>query len=326
MEHYDFEQQLKSNPRVTLHSHKSTINIIRWSPDGNILASGGKDKLLNIHRVQEAEIVVDPQNTTKGHVAEINHICWNWDNPNLLVTAGLDRHLKVWDMRYVNPIHSIKIKNELNGLTWSNSGQTIAMADKADVVSFVDVRLGWDVASDHKFQYEICDLAWNHEGDFLHLVTGDGKMLIYSYPQMQNLMTVDAFGTACSLIRFDQSGKYFTIGSHDAISSVWDYENLACIQAIDRLGTQIHSAAFSFDGRYIATGSHEDRIIDVADSLTGDQILPVELGSYCHSLDFHPKDYILAYSLTDHEQYRDMGTIKIMGFPDTRRPPKPLYG
>lgn len=317
MEHSAIEQQLKRNSRVTLQSHKSSIHIIRWNPDGNILASGGKDKQLNIHRVKEAEIVVDPQNSIHGHTSEIDHICWNMEEPHLVATAALDRTLKIWDVRYVEPIANVKLKNETVSLSWSSSGTDIAVADKADVVSFIDPKAGFKIGRDQKFQYEICELAWNKECDFLYIATGDGKLHLYSYPDLQNFMIIDAFGSSCGCLRFDKTGKYFALGSNDAISSVWENENLACITSIDRLESPVRSISFSHDSRYIASGSADDHILDVADILTGEQVVAVELGDPCLSLDFHPKDYILAYALNEHD-YRDMGSIKIVGFPDRR--------
>lgn len=324
-------EQFERSQRITLHGIKLPINTVRWSPDGSMIASGGKDKILNVHRVKESEFVRDHQQTQHGHKGELTHICWNSDNPSILASVAADKNLKIWDLRFVEPITTIKTENHAVALSWSNSGSTIALGDKADVVSFVDIRNGWKLTNDQRHQYEICDLAWNKEGDLLHVVTGDGNMHIYSYPDLQCMMTCDAFATSCTCIRFDHSGQYFALGSNDAVSSVWEYKNIACMHTINRLDTPIHSVSFSYDDRYLATGSIKDRVIDIADSQTGSQIvypdhpqsdrpniLPIELNypAHCSSLDFHPKDYILAYAMNEKDDYREMGTIKVIGFPD----------
>lgn len=317
MDHYSIDQQLKRFPRITLHSHKSNIHTLRWNPEGTLFASGGKDKTLNLHRVKESEIVVDQQFSINGHTGDIDQLCWNPENPNFVATASLDRSVKIWDVRYIDPTQSIKLRSENMSVSWSHIGSTIAVADKADVVSFIDTRGGFRVFKDQKFQFEVGDIAWSKEGDLFFVATGDGKIHILNFPELQTVLVIDAFASPCVCMRFDQTGKYFAVGSNDSISSIWDSENLACIQAIDRLEWPVKTVSFSYDSKYLASGS-DDSIIDVADIHTGEQVVSVEVSDPTLTLDFHPKDYILAYALNDRD-YRDHGTVKIVGFPEGRR-------
>ena len=91
----------------------------------------------------------------------------------------------------------------------------------------------------------------------------------------------------------------------------------ACIQAIDRLDWPIKTVSFSYDSRFMASGS-EDSFIDIADIHTGQQVAAIDVNDPTLTLDFHPKEYILAYAL-DGRDYRDIGTIKVVGFPEERR-------
>lgn len=316
MDHYNIEQQLKRFPRITLPSHKLNIHTLRWSPEGSRIASGGKDKTLNLHRVKESEIVVDQQFSNNGHTNDIDQLCWDPENNDLLATASLDRHVKIWDVRYLDPIASIKLKSENMSVAWSNNGTTIAVADKSDVVSFIDTRAGFKVFKDQKFQFEVGDIAWTKEDDLFFIATGDGKVHVLSLPDLQTLYIIDAFASPCVCMRFDQTGKYFAISSNEAVTGIWDCENLACMQAIDRLEWPVKTVSFSCDSKYIASGS-DDSFIDVADIKTGEQVVSIEVNNPTLTLDFHPKEYILAYALNEHE-YRDYGTIRIVGFPDER--------
>jgi len=317
MEQYSIDQQLKRYSRLTLPCHKSNIHSVRWNPEGNLLASGGKDKAMHLHRVVESELVFQQRYSNNGHTNDIDQLCWNPENSNLLATASVDRQVKIWDVRYDDPVVSIKLKNENMTVCWSNNGTTIAVADKADLVSFIDSRAGFKVAKDQKFQFEVGEITWNKECDLFFVTSGDGKIHVLSYPDLQTLLVIDAFASPCVCIRFDATGRYFAVGSNDAIASVWDSENLACIQAIDRPDWPVKAVSFSHDSRYLASGS-EDSFIDIADIHTGEQIAAIDVNSPTLTLDFHPKEYILAYALNEHE-YRDVGTIKVVGFPEERR-------
>lgn len=316
MEHYSIDQQLKRYSRLTLPCHKLNIHSVRWNPDGTMLASGGKDKTLHLHRVTESELVFEQRYSKEGHSGDIDQLCWNPENVFMLATASIDRYVKIWDIRQPEPIDSIKLKNENITLCWSGNGSTIAVADKGDLVSFIDVQTR-KIVMDQKFQFEVGEITWNREGDLFFVTSGDGKVHVLSYPDLHTLLVIDAFASPCVCIRFDATGKYFAVGSNDAIASVWDTENLACIQAIDRLDWPIKTVSFSFDSRYIASGS-EDSFIDIADIFTGQQVAAIDVNFPTLTLDFHPKEYILAYAL-DERDYRDIGTIKVVGFPEERR-------
>lgn len=317
----ELDQQLKRYPRLTLPCHKSNVHTVKWSPDGNFLASGGKDKAMILHRATESALTFEGRYLNLGHTADIDQLCWSPENLNLVATASMDKHVKVWDIRYQEPVASVKLKNENITVTWSNDGANIAVADRADLVSFIDVRAGFKVCKDQKFQFEVGDITWNKESDLFFVTSGDGNIHVLSYPDLQTLLVVDAFASPCVCIKFDPTGELFAVGSNDAITSIWDTQNLLCVKAIDRLEWPIKTISFSHDSKYIASGS-EDHFIDIADVRTGEQVASIDVNRPTLTLDFHPKDYILAYALayaSDEHDYRDVGTLKVVGYPEKER-------
>lgn len=273
---------------------------------------------MQLHRISESgSLVFEQRYTNNGHTGDIDQLCWCPNDPNLLATASIDKTVKVWDTRCIDPTHSVKLKDSNVNVSWSSTAEAIAIVDKSDLISFLDTRSGFKVLKDQKFQFEIGEITWNKESDLFFITSGDGKIHVLSYPDLQTLLVIDAFASPCVCIRFDPTGQYFAVGSNDAIASVWDAENLACIQAIERPDWPVKTVSFSHDSRYLASGS-EDSFIDIADILTGEQVTAIEVNSPTLTLDFHPKEYILAYALNEHE-YRDLGTIKVLGFSEGRR-------
>jgi WD40 repeat protein len=58
---------------------------------------------------------------------------------------------------------------------------------------------------------------------------------VYSYPGLKPLHVLDAHPSNCISLKFDQSGRYFAIGSADAPHSIWDVGELTCVATVSRL-------------------------------------------------------------------------------------------
>ena len=54
---------------------------------------------------------------------------------------------------------------------------------------------------------------------------------------MKLLHVLQAHPANCLCIEFDPSGKYFAVGSADALVSLWDVNELACIKTFSHLGS-----------------------------------------------------------------------------------------
>ncbi len=63
-------------------------------------------------------------------------------------------------------------------LCWSPDGQTIAVGNKDDLVSFIDVRTHKS-KHDEQFKFEVNEITWNNEGDLFFLTSGPGALHIY---------------------------------------------------------------------------------------------------------------------------------------------------
>lgn len=88
-----------------------------------------------------------------------------------------------------------------------------------------------------KFPYEVNEFSWNKEGNMLFLTTGNGTIDVLRYPEMkrETMRTLVANVTNIYCIDFDPQGKYFAVGSADALVTLWDANSLICERAFGRL-------------------------------------------------------------------------------------------
>ena len=69
------------------------------------------------------------------------------------------------------------------------------------------------------------------------------------------LLVLQAHPANCICIEFDPTGKYFAVGSADALVSLWDVNELACVRTFSYLEWPVRTISFSHDGKLIAMAS-----------------------------------------------------------------------
>jgi WD40 repeat protein len=101
-------------------AHQLAANVVRYSPDGKFLLTGGRDAHLNIWKVGNYELV----KSIPAHNWAIYDIVFNPDE-TLFATASRDKTIKIWDATTYQLIRRITNENlnahtySINKLLWS---------------------------------------------------------------------------------------------------------------------------------------------------------------------------------------------------------------
>ena len=123
-----------------LNGHAGSIGALSWSPDRQILVSGGSDELVNVSIAETAEHLA----TLRGHTNRV------WDVKvapagDTLASAGADGEVLFWDMPHdarfrsedgATTVHSAA--DELSAIAYSPSGTLLACAGR-DTLAVVDL-------------------------------------------------------------------------------------------------------------------------------------------------------------------------------------------
>ncbi|XP_053312253.1 chromatin assembly factor 1 subunit B isoform X2 [Spea bombifrons] len=128
---------------ASLVRHTKAVNVVRFSPHGEILASGGDDAAILLWRLNENkepeqscfqegdDVALNKENwtvvkTLRGHLEDVYDICWTQDS-NFMASASVDNTAIMWD---VNKGQKLSIFNEhksyVQGVAWDPLGQYIA--------------------------------------------------------------------------------------------------------------------------------------------------------------------------------------------------------
>ncbi|XP_030055541.1 chromatin assembly factor 1 subunit B [Microcaecilia unicolor] len=126
-----------------LMRHTKAVNVVRFSPSGEILSSGADDAVILLWKLndskepepatfqEEDETHLNKENWTvikslRGHLEDVYDICWTLDG-NYMASASVDNTAIMWD---VSKGQKVSIFNEhksyVQGIAWDPLGQYIA--------------------------------------------------------------------------------------------------------------------------------------------------------------------------------------------------------
>jgi len=114
--HYDVRQ--KEAIICETDCHRGEVCGLKWSLDGNQLASGGNDNLLNIWDERKN---YNPIFSFAQHVAAVKAISWCPFQNGLLISGGgtQDKTIKIWNTKIGTCINSIDTDSQISQIIWS---------------------------------------------------------------------------------------------------------------------------------------------------------------------------------------------------------------
>eukprot|EP00105_Crassostrea_gigas_P034458 XP_019918606.1 PREDICTED: THO complex subunit 3-like [Crassostrea gigas] len=115
--------------------------------------------------------------TFRGHSDSVDQLCWHPKNLDQLVTASGDKTIRIWDARTNRSVATVNTKGENINICWSPDGSIIAVGNKDDLITFIDVR-SHRSKDEEQFKFEVNEISWNNDRDLFFLTSGQGSMNI----------------------------------------------------------------------------------------------------------------------------------------------------
>merc|ERR1719430_2174627 len=104
-------------PERRLTGHRQEVCGLKWSPDGQYLASGGNDNKLFVW----SGAATTPMQTYTEHLAAVKAIAWSPHHHGLLASGGgtADRYIRFWNTLTGQPMQSVDTGSQVCNLAWS---------------------------------------------------------------------------------------------------------------------------------------------------------------------------------------------------------------
>jgi len=257
--------------QATLAGHTGKVQNIRFSPDGQLLASSGHDGQILLWDVQSNKAI----RNLKGHTKAIYEVTFSKDG-SLLASAGEDGVVRVWEVRSGKNMATFFNKPYLhpNGTSYMSASFVVFSPDKRFVYFSGDngyVMKG-EIKPEPDGKSKPADMIFScnyDDGRWYSTVTGgtistDEKYLVITVGQL--LQFID--------LQTDQLAKYFryeanhlndvvngpqpghvATWSYDGKVTVWNIQSGKITNSFQAANDETYSAtSFNKDGRYMVTG------------------------------------------------------------------------
>jgi len=230
------------------------------SPDGKMIACGGRDGVVTLWDVSTSENI----QVFKGHKGSIRSVAISPDGKLLASVSsvavssrgqrnpygGTDTNVKLWDVATGECLKTLDWHWQgVVMVAFSPDGKTLVSAAKGDPLAL------WDVATGKRLR----TFARGRYGTPLVAFSGDGKMFAgpalrvldpATGDRLQEIKDPDRWITA---IAISPDGKTVATGTKRGDVRLWDVATGDCFQLFDGHTSELKSIAFGPDGKTVAS-------------------------------------------------------------------------
>ncbi|HET8842987.1 MAG TPA: EsaB/YukD family protein [Ktedonobacteraceae bacterium] len=255
---------------LTFAQHQQTVRTVVWSPDGTMLASGASDRLLLTWDLNKQIHLRKPQGGTvrvvswssdgamlasgignqilclnaqsgvtearlRTHRAQVTTLAWSPKQPQMLVSAGMDRLAIVWNTQTFKAQTLFRLHTTgILAASWASDDSTVATSSQGGVIRVWTAQNGQQVHGFYSDGQQATDaLSFNPKNTMLAVGSADGVVRLW-----QN-------GLACQVEGNGQQQGQCT----DMPQRLQGHKNV------------IRAVSWSPDGRFLATAGDDGQLL-----------------------------------------------------------------
>jgi WD40 repeat protein len=253
-----------ADPRLLAYLSKHTrgINSIAFSPDGNILASGGLENTIILWDIKMREPIGE---ALKGHKDSIRSLAFSPDG-KILASGSNDGTIILWDVATRKPLGPPLIGHTdvIASIVFTPDGKMLASGSADSTILLWRVKTGYRVGKPLRGHTSwIGSLAISPDGKMLASGSEDKTIILWNIETRQPIgQPLKGHTSTVISLAFTPDSKRLASSSDDERIILWDVETGQPIgQPLNLNSGIIHSIAFSPDGKILAAGSNDRTVL-----------------------------------------------------------------
>ncbi|MEG4248632.1 serine/threonine-protein kinase [Microcoleus sp. Pol10D4] len=251
--------------------HSASVRCMAISPDGQLLVSGGDDRIVKVWNINEGEEIY----TLIGHSASVISVAISPDGETL-ASASTNQTIRLWNLKtgqeikallgHSKPITCVAFHPKKNSVLFSGSLDT--------TVSVWNLETAQITRTYARHTNGVTCLAVHPNGQIIASGSHDCNVIVWS----KYTLAGHSAPVLCVVISPD--GQTLVSGSQDKEIKVWNLSNGELLRTLTGHSAPVLSLVMSPDGQTLVSGS-EDTTIKVWNLETGEEIktLAQNLGS-----------------------------------------------
>ncbi|MBD2043917.1 NACHT and WD repeat domain-containing protein [Microcoleus sp. FACHB-672] len=197
-----------------LEKHTAQVRSASFSPDGQLIASAGRDQNINLWRSDGTFL-----QTLKEHKLRVNSLSFSPDS-KIFASASSDRTIKLWnrDGKFIKTLQGHA--GEVNSVTFSPDGKIIASASSDRTIKLWN-RDGKFIKTLGQHSNAVNSIAFSPDNKIIASASGDSTVKLWHLDDKSINTLIEHSGRVLS-VSFSADGTIIASASDDGTMKLWD--------------------------------------------------------------------------------------------------------
>ena len=237
---------------LELRGHESPVLSVKWSHDGQEIATASADGTARIWDATGHEVCL-----LRGNAGNIWKVAWSPDGSKLATAS--DTTARIWESRTGREMFVLHHDGIVWSVAWSPDGTKLASASDDKTVKIWDSSAGHELFTLRGHQAAVRSVDWSPDGKKIATAGDDKIAKVWNSASGKELLILLGHQDSIEDIAWSPDGQRLATGARDNTAVVWDAATGQEVLVLHGHNSWVQSVSWSPDGQRLASAD-ADRI------------------------------------------------------------------